>query len=456
MDKVLETQVEDYKKPHIFVATPCYIGQVNVKYMESMLGLQQLFLKCGLGFSFYTIPFDSLIPRARNASVTRFLRHNEATHLLFIDADIQFSPESVFKMLKEDKDVIAGCYPKKALDFEAIKNNYAKTTSQLELIQSSVKYAFNFKHQKSHSMVRGVVEVLDAPTGFMMIKKSVIRRMIKQYPETEYKNDVSAYQVNPDDRFFDLFQSQVFDGRYLSEDYGFCRLWQNMKGCIFADLTVKLNHIGQFHYYGDPIMYMKYSNNIQMNPTNSEANQNEKLKLPPSDCRDTILDDMLSDKKAGIFVDIGTGDGTNGYTKKLESSNWSGLCIEGNPETFSNLKKNRKSVCVNRVLYNTSNVDVSEVYKTNESVKDDRKTMTLYEVLREQNIKHVDYLTIDTGGTEYEILEGLFSCTNNGIHVSSFDVRKSMVNKKFKKLIKDHFKFYKSADGYEYYVNKSN
>lgn len=262
-----QKQTEVYTKPKVFVATPCYVGQVHVKYMESVMALQHLLFQNGIGFEFYNIPFDSLIPRARNASVTRFMASNDATHLLFIDADIQFHPMSVVKMLKESKDVICGCYPKKAVDFEAIKNNYSKTSDQVELIQSAVRYAYNFKPQKTHRIERGVVEVLDAPTGFMMIKKQVIRDMIHRYSHTEYRNDVKAYQVNEHDRFFDLFQSQVFDNRYLSEDYGFCRLWQQMNGKIFADLTVKLNHIGQFCYFGDPIVHLKYSNGVEMTQT---------------------------------------------------------------------------------------------------------------------------------------------------------------------------------------------
>jgi hypothetical protein len=259
-----QTQTEDYKRPKVFVATPCYVGQVHVKYMESVMALQHMLLQNGIGFEFFNIPFDSLIPRARNASVTRFMQSPGTTHLLFIDADIQFHPSSVLKMLQENKDVICGCYPKKAVDFEAVKNNYSKTSNQAELIQSSVHYAFNFKPQKTHRLERGVVEILDAPTGFMMVKKKVIRDMIKQYPETEYINDVKAYQMKEDDRFFDLFQSQVFNRRYLSEDYGFCRLWQMMGGQIFGDLTVKLNHIGQFCYFGDPIVYLKHSNSITL------------------------------------------------------------------------------------------------------------------------------------------------------------------------------------------------
>tara|TARA_Y100000389_G_scaffold83976_1_gene80569 strand:- start:9023 stop:10066 length:1044 start_codon:yes stop_codon:yes gene_type:complete len=271
---------ENYKKPKVMVCTPCYCGQIHVKYMESVMRLQLVLLQQNIGFEFYTIPFDSLIPRARNACVTRFMQSPECTHLLFIDADIQFDPMSVLKMLQENKGCIVGAYPKKALDLEALQRNISKIdiNNQMDMIQSSVKYAFNFKPKTSHKVERGVVEVLDAPTGFMMIQKKVIRDMIRHYPETEYINDVQAYQINQEDRFYDLFPSQVFDGRYLSEDYGFCRLWQRMGGEIYTDLTVKLNHIGQFCYYGDPLRFLKNSNMVSM----SEEKPTPSTQIPPT------------------------------------------------------------------------------------------------------------------------------------------------------------------------------
>jgi hypothetical protein len=269
-----QTQTEDYTKLKVFVATPCYAGQVHVKFMECVMGLQHTLLTNGIGFEFYTIPFDSLIPRARNASVTRFMGSKESTHLLFIDADIQFHPSSVVKMLRETKDVICGCYPKKALDFDSLKKNITTLTDNVELIQSSVNYAFNFKPQSTHRVERGVVEVLDAPTGFMMIRKQVFRDLMQAYPEAEYRNDVRAYQVTPEDRFFDLFPSRVFDGRYLSEDYGFCRLYQQSGGQIFADLTVKLNHYGQFCYHGDPLLHLRHTKGVKVTETTETKSAN--------------------------------------------------------------------------------------------------------------------------------------------------------------------------------------
>jgi hypothetical protein len=38
-------------------------------------------------------------------------------------------------------------------------------------------------------------------------------------------------------------------GRYLSEDYAFCRRWRDMGGKIWVDLDCKLVHLGQ-HLFG--------------------------------------------------------------------------------------------------------------------------------------------------------------------------------------------------------------
>ena len=252
----------------LFVATPCYNGQVNVKYMQSVMNLQMILTNNDIEFQYFTIPFDSLIPRARNACVTRFM-NTDYTHLMFIDADIEFNPNDVVKMLRSDKDVLGGCYSKKAIDFSSIYKNFNKVRNTMELVQSAGKYAFNFKESESHKIENGCIEVLDAPTGFLMIKRKVFQTMIEEYPEREYINDVVPYKISENDKFYDFFPSSIFEeddgtNRYLSEDYGFCRLWQKLEGQIYIDLTISLNHIGQFTYCGNPMSFFKYSDNVDL------------------------------------------------------------------------------------------------------------------------------------------------------------------------------------------------
>ena len=264
-----ESKAESSKtKTKLFVATPCYNGMVNVKYMQSVMNLQLVLLNNDIEFQYYTIPFDSLIPRARNACITRFMS-TDCTHLIFIDSDIEFSPIDVVKMINMDKDVLGGCYSKKAIDFSSIHKNFDKVENTMELVQSAGKYTFNFKPTESHKIENGCIEVLDAPIGFLLIKRNVITKMIEAYPEREYINDVAPYNIKDDDKFYDFFPSSTYkeeDGinRYLSEDYGFCRLWQNIKGEIYIDLTISLNHIGQFIYCGNPMTFLRYNENVSL------------------------------------------------------------------------------------------------------------------------------------------------------------------------------------------------
>ena len=43
--------------------------------------------------------------------------NKDYTHLLFIDAEIAFNPESVFRMLDLDEDVVTGVYPRKQINW---------------------------------------------------------------------------------------------------------------------------------------------------------------------------------------------------------------------------------------------------------------------------------------------------------------------------------------------------
>lgn len=65
---------------------------------------------------------SSLVQQGRNLIVSEFLNEpGKYTHLLFIDSDIDFQADSIFKMLDKDKDVIAVPYPMKYIDWGKIK-----------------------------------------------------------------------------------------------------------------------------------------------------------------------------------------------------------------------------------------------------------------------------------------------------------------------------------------------
>jgi len=238
------------EKKKILIAIPCYQGLVHMKCMEQCMELIQELPKLNIDYEFFSITVDSLIPRARNISAMKFLK-SDCTHLLFIDADIIFTPNDVIKLLEANKPIICGTYPKKCLDFNLLKQNILLSESLEHLISRSVNYALNFFETPKN---QPVIEVMDAPTGFMLIRKNVFFQMINTFPDIRYKNDINVYkQYEYKEFFYDFFQTGVFEHRYLSEDFGFCRKLQELKIPIYVDLSVNLIHVGNFYYFGCPL-----------------------------------------------------------------------------------------------------------------------------------------------------------------------------------------------------------
>jgi hypothetical protein len=106
----------------------------------------------------------------------------------------------------------------------------------------------NFKYANT-PVLNGFTEVLDGPTGFMLIKRHVFEQMEAKYPELMCQNDHQNRDLETYHACFDCMIDPV-SRRYLSEDYAFCRRWQQMDGKIFADVTTTLGHVGNIRFHG--------------------------------------------------------------------------------------------------------------------------------------------------------------------------------------------------------------
>jgi len=86
----------------------------------------------------------------------------------------------------------------------------------------------------------------------MCIKREVFTRMMEKYPELKYAPD--GPPGHPEAHLHWLFFDCMVDpdsGRYLSEDYAFCRRWIDIGGKVWVDLQCKLQHLGQHNFRGD-------------------------------------------------------------------------------------------------------------------------------------------------------------------------------------------------------------
>lgn len=236
---------------HVMIGTPCYGGAVTTGYMLSVMQLGTYFQPRGTAFSLCLLGGDSLITRARTQVTAQFLDNKAATHLLFIDADITFQPQQVERMVDFDKDLVAGLYPAKKI----LWNKIAAKMEQGEPIdQAGLMYTAENCTGSELKTESGFATARYAATGFMLIKRSVFERMVAAYPETKFKylHDPIVTQKQSDN-FYALYECMVdpATGRYLSEDYSFCRRWRDIGGEIWIDLESKLTHVGPFEFHGD-------------------------------------------------------------------------------------------------------------------------------------------------------------------------------------------------------------
>ena len=222
------------KNNKVFFATPCYGGMVTDRYLTSMLNTQRALASMGVEFHISTIRNESLITRARNILTAMFLA-SSCDVLAFIDADIEWDTDSVVRALAHEKDIIAGAYPKKTLP-----------------IQYAMNFKFKDRERTKLNIENGLVEVYDASTGFFFIRRSVIEKMIAKFPKLRYRSDSNIGQ-DIEKHCYALFDCELDkkDNRYLSEDYLFCRRWQEMGGKVWIDMETKLNHCGSHVYEGN-------------------------------------------------------------------------------------------------------------------------------------------------------------------------------------------------------------
>lgn len=138
-----------------------------------------------------------------------------------------------------------------------------------------------------------------------------------------------------------------------------------------------------------------------------------------------------------IFVDIGANDGiTCSNSLPFEINyNWKGLCIEPHPAAFSKLIANRNCTCLNyAVSENEMELDflviegkaemlsglvkdyhpdhIQRIKRETEANGDKVYTQkviskSLPQLLKENNITKVSYLSIDTEGSELPIIKGI-------------------------------------------------
>ena len=244
------------KKParrKVFVATPMYGGMCTGFYTQSVLQMQMMFMRNQVESALSFVFNESLIQRARNSLAHAFLK-TDATHLLFIDADLRFDPEGVYKMLEANKDVICGIYPKKEINWEMVKRGVEAGAPAEDLKFYTGSWVINLAGYAGSATFDPTkpLEIWAGGTGMMLIKRKVFEKLMKVTPS--YANDMVdlAGTLKNQERIYNFFSLSIEPGtdRLLSEDYHFCREWRNIGGKVYAAPWLTPGHVGSYLFEG--------------------------------------------------------------------------------------------------------------------------------------------------------------------------------------------------------------
>ncbi len=240
---------EETKAPKIMLATPMYGGMCTGHYVQGLLNTVSFMRDKGVHIFWSQLMNESLIPRARNELARLALAH-DFDYLMFVDADISFGGDAIWRLMQTDKDLVCGIYPKKEIAWDRIEE--AAKAGKTDLKQYSGAFVCNTVSELTLTDEQGLIEIRHGGTGFMLIKRSVLEALKEHTPTYRigsYKDDQGEY-VHP--LTHEFFATSIDEtGALLSEDYHFCDLWRKHGGSVFADPFIKLDHVGTNVFSGD-------------------------------------------------------------------------------------------------------------------------------------------------------------------------------------------------------------
>jgi hypothetical protein len=182
----------------LFIGIPAYDGKLNIKTAFALAQLMPKAMSLGVSVILSDLSNCSIITMARNALVHEFLK-TDATELLFIDADVVATADDMLRLMAQSRDITTGAYPRRAKDQNFFADLYFDANGDLEFDGS-------------------LMRVERAPTGFMLIQRHVIEKLVAAHPEWIYE--------------------------YVGEDYLFCDRATQMGFKVYIDVDISLPHVG--------------------------------------------------------------------------------------------------------------------------------------------------------------------------------------------------------------------
>lgn len=231
----------------IFIATPAYGGTFYAPCVQSLFKLAVELERRKWSSNLAMISYAD-IAEGRNVLLTHWFDKTDASHLLFVDADMGFEPQLIFDMVDFDKPVVGAVYPKRQIDLD----RFAKAIAAGKSVEKAEAGAHEFIVQKPSrgTAHKGFMRVDSCGTGILLVQRACIELMLGKMPDIVDNRPPSALSLSKEPgRLIRAFEFLTVEGMRLSEDYSFCYRWrEKCGGEVWANISHEITHVGIRHF----------------------------------------------------------------------------------------------------------------------------------------------------------------------------------------------------------------
>lgn len=203
-----------------------------VEYTVSLASTLMALNEIGIRSAFQFVIGSSIVHRARNELLAYFMA-SDFTDCLFIDDDMQWSPNDVVRLLSSDKPVIGGVGRKRCASANDDPRVWCWRPTEDGINQDDM----------------GAVEVAGVGGAFLLINKGILAEMMDAHPEwkcgspADWPDAIKPFH-------FEVFRPEQNGHQFTSEDFVFCNRVREHAEKVWIDPTITLGHVGKFNYRG--------------------------------------------------------------------------------------------------------------------------------------------------------------------------------------------------------------
>lgn len=209
---------------------PTYDFKVTAKLAISLASFCVQATKYGIDIQICNISGCSVVSRVRNLIAQDFM-DSDCTDLMFIDSDINFNAEDIFRLMAWNTD------PKKGI-VAGIPVARKKGKTYISTLDTDEDENIFMNHM-------GLVRAKRVATAFMLIRREVFEKMYEAHPEWRYHDEKKI-----GDEITAYFDFALKDGNYIGEDFLFCDRARELGFEVWIDPTIKLGHVGVEEFAG--------------------------------------------------------------------------------------------------------------------------------------------------------------------------------------------------------------